>query len=158
MKTEMRASQVATHTFGEVYGARALESPRRRSGAAPESSGIAPGALPIDPLDASVFGKLVALEADAPGFLAELVVEFESGVTRRLAALQDAARTGDADAIVFAAHSIRGSCGTVGAMRMAALANHLEYGRPSRPQIGALVRQLTLEWDAVRRSLDSVRP
>jgi HPt (histidine-containing phosphotransfer) domain-containing protein len=158
MKTDTPASQVATHTFGEVYGSRVTKGLGRRSGAAPGTSGIAPESLPIDPLDAVVFGKLVALEADAPGFLAELVEEFESGVNRRLAALRDAARTGDADAIVFAAHSIRGSCGTVGAMRMAALANHLEYGRPSRPQIRALIRQLTLEWDAVRRSLDTVRP
>jgi hypothetical protein len=41
---------------------------------------------------------------------------------------------------------------------MAALANHLEYGSPTRSESAALVRQLTVEWDAVRRALDSVRP
>jgi hypothetical protein len=39
---------------------------------------------------------------------------------------------------------------------MAALANHLEYGSPTPSQIRALVRQLRLEWDAVRRALDEV--
>ena len=123
----------------------------------PGSSGVAPETLPLDALDPVVFGRLVALEADAPGFLAELLGEFESGVTRRLAAMSDAVRTGDLEALVFAAHSIRGSCGTVGAMRMAALANHLEYGNPTRHQRRALVRQLETEWDSVRRALDKVR-
>jgi HPt (histidine-containing phosphotransfer) domain-containing protein len=114
--------------------------------------------LPIEALDGVVFGRLVALEAEAPGFLGELIAEFESGIARRLSSLRDGVRAGDTEAIVFAAHSIRGSCGTVGAMRMAALANHLEYGKPGRGQVVALVRQLTMEWDAVRRALDAVRP
>ena len=156
MKTDTQASQIATPTFGELYGGALPSHPARHSGLVPGSSGVAPESLPVDALDRVVFGRLVALEAEAPGFLAELVTEFEEGVTRRLAALRDAVRTGDAEALVFAAHSIRGSCGTVGAMRMAALANHLEYGSPAPSQVRALVRQLRLEWDAVRRALDEV--
>jgi HPt (histidine-containing phosphotransfer) domain-containing protein len=114
--------------------------------------------LPFDALDAQVFGRLAALEAEAPGFLAELLGEFESGVNRRLAALRDAVRTGDVEAMTFAAHSISGSCGTVGALRMAGLAKYLEYGDPTRSQRRALVRQLELEWHCVRRALDAVRP
>jgi HPt (histidine-containing phosphotransfer) domain-containing protein len=158
MKTDMQASQVTTPTFGVVYGGTLSTRRSGGSGVAPGSSGVAPESLPIHALDPVVFGRLVALEADAPGFLAELISEFESGVTRRLAALHEAVPAADDDAIEFAAHSIRGSCGTIGAMRMAALANHLEYGTPSRSEVGALVRQLTLEWDAVRRALDGVRP
>jgi len=123
----------------------------------PGSSGVAPETLPIGPLDALVFGRLVALESSAPGFLAELVAEFESGVARRMAALRDALRANDLEALGFAAHSLRGSCGTVGAMRMAALANDLEYGKPTRTQRRALVRQLETEWDAVQSALDEVR-
>ena len=113
--------------------------------------------MPIGPLDAIVFGRLVALESGAPGFLAELLAEFESGVDRRMAALRDALRASDAEALAFAAHSLRGSCGTVGALRMAALANHLEYGNPTRTQRRALVSQLETEWAAVRSALDEVR-
>ena len=152
----MPAATTATQTYGEVYGRALPTAPSRRSGVVPGSSGVAPESLPIDALDAVVFGRLVALEAEAPGFLAELVTEFEDGVTRRLAALRDAVRTGDVEALAFAAHSLRGSCGTVGAMRMAALANHLEYGSPTPSQTRALVRQLRLEWDAVRRALGQV--
>jgi hypothetical protein len=42
-------------------------------------------------------------------------------------------------------------------MRMAALANHLEYGKPTRTQRRALVGQLETEWAAVRSALDEVR-
>jgi HPt (histidine-containing phosphotransfer) domain-containing protein len=156
MKTQTLDSQTATPTYGDIYQTTVPSSRSGHSGLVPGSSGVAPGTLPIDPLDPVVFGRLVALEADAPGFLAELVAEFESGVDRRMAAVKDAVRTGDLEALAFAAHSIRGSCGTVGAMRMAALAHPLEYGNPTRAQIRALVRQLTLEWDSVRRALDEV--
>jgi HPt (histidine-containing phosphotransfer) domain-containing protein len=152
----MPAATTATQTYGEVYGRALPTVPSRRSGVVPGSSGVAPESLPIDALDGVVFGRLVALEAEAPGFLAELVTEFEDGVTRRLAALRDAVRTGDGEALAFAAHSLRGSCGTVGAMRMAALANHLEYGSPTPSQARTIVRQLRLEWDAVRRALGEV--
>ena len=157
MKTEMLDGQAATPTYGELYGTTVPSARPRRSGLTPESSGVAPETLPIEPLDAIVFGRLVALESGAPGFLAELIAEFESGVTRRMTALRAALRTSDAEALAFAAHSLRGSCGTVGAMRMAALANRLEYGKPTRTQRRALVRQLAKEWELVRSALDEVR-
>ena len=158
MNTDTQQTQPTTPAFGGLYGDAPLAERIARSGVVPGSPGVAPESLPIDALDGVVFGRLVALEAEAPGFLAELITEFESGIARRLSSLRDAVRAGDTEAIVFAAHSIRGSCGTIGAMRMAALANHLEYGKPGRRQVVALVRQLTLEWVAVRRALDPVRP
>ena len=156
MKTDMPASTASNQALVGIYGV-VSERRSRRSGNAPGTSGVAPELLPSDPLDPVVFGKLVTLEAEAPGFLVELVAEFESGINRRLSQLRDAVRTHDAEAIAYAAHSIRGSCGTIGALRMAALANHLEYGQPTRPQIATLVRQLATEWEAVRRALDGVR-
>jgi HPt (histidine-containing phosphotransfer) domain-containing protein len=157
MKTEMLDTQAATPTYGELYGTTVPSVRARRSGLAPGASGVAPETLPIGPLDAIVFGRLVALESGAPGFLAELLAEFETGVTRRMTALRDALRTSDLEALAFAAHSLRGSCGTVGAMRMAALAHHLEYGKPTRTQRRAIVRQLETEWLSVRSALDEVR-
>jgi len=157
MKTEMQDSQVATPTYGELYGTTAPSIRARPSGRVPGSSGVAPESLPMAPLDPIVFGRLVALESGAPGFLAELLAEFESGVDRRMAALRDALRASDLDALASAAHSLRGSCGTVGALRMAALANHLEYGKPTPTQRRALVGQLETEWTAVRSALDEAR-
>jgi HPt (histidine-containing phosphotransfer) domain-containing protein len=157
MKTEMLDGQATTPSYGELYGTTVPGVRARRSGRVPGSSGVAPESLPIGSLDAIVFGRLVALESGAPGFLAELIAEFESGVARRMTALRGALRTSDLEALAFAAHSLRGSCGTVGAMRMAALANHLEYGKPTRTQRRALVHQLETEWAAVRSALDEVR-
>ena len=157
MKTEMPDAQAATPTYGELYGTTIPNLRARRSGLVPGASGVAPGSMPIGPLDAIVFGRLVALESGAPGFLAELLAEFESGVDQRLTALRGALRASNLEALAFAAHSLRGSCGTVGALRMATLANSLEYGKPTRTQRRALVGQLETEWAAVRSALDEVR-
>src|ERR1700730_12569997 len=115
-------------------------------GPAPESRGGAHDPLPPDALDGTVFGKLVALEADEPGFLAELVGEFQEGARRRLAALHAALEAADASGLVFAAHSLRGSCATIGARRMAVLAGRLEDA-PSldRETASPLVRALEAE-------------
>jgi HPt (histidine-containing phosphotransfer) domain-containing protein len=114
------------------------------------------GALPADALDLHVFGKLIALESDEPGFLAELVGEFQQGVTRRLAAIADAIEVEDWKALAAAAHSLRGSCGTVGARRMAALAGRMEDEPPStRATASPLLAQLQSEYEAVRRAIDA---
>src|SRR5262249_28971124 len=84
-----------------------------------------------DPLDRHVFGKLVALEREEPGFLAARLDEFEQGVVRRLTAIEDATASEDWTRLAAAAHSLRGSCGTVGAMRMAALAARMEDDPPT---------------------------
>jgi two-component system sensor histidine kinase/response regulator len=107
------------------------------------------------PLDGDVFGKLVALEAEEPGFLAELVGEFQQGVVRRLVALRAAVDGSDGEALVFAAHSLRGSCGTVGARRMALIAGRLEDTPSVAPEtVEPLLRQLEAEYEAVRHALD----
>jgi two-component system sensor histidine kinase/response regulator len=116
---------------------------------------MAPLPLPPEALDSAVFGKLVALEADEPGFLAELVGEFQQGVVRRLLALHAALDAGDVEGLVFAAHSLRGSCGTVGARRMAVIAGRLEDTPSVVPEtVEPLLRQLEAEYDAVRRALE----
>jgi HPt (histidine-containing phosphotransfer) domain-containing protein len=157
MKIEAPTSQDANPTYVALCGGTAPGRRSGRSGVAPGTAGVSPESLPVEALDPVVFGRLVALEAEAPGFLVELVSEFETGINRRLAQLRDAVRANDAEAIGYAAHSIRGSCGTVGAMRMAALAHHLEYGQPSRPEIAAIVRRLAAEWRDVREALGEVR-
>jgi HPt (histidine-containing phosphotransfer) domain-containing protein len=157
MKTEAPTGQDTNATYATFYREAAPARRFQRSGVAPGTSGVAPESLPVEALDAVVFGRLVALEAQAPGFLVELIAEFESGINRRLAELRTAVRTNDAEAIAYAAHSIRGSCGTVGAMRMSALAHHLEYGQPSPPEIVAIVRRLGAEWRDVREALGEVR-
>jgi HPt (histidine-containing phosphotransfer) domain-containing protein len=127
----------------------------RVSGRIPGSPGEVPDPVAVEPLDPGVFGVLLSLEADAPGFLAELVAEFRDSALRRVTALRDAVRTGDAEALKFAAHSLRGSCGTLGASGMAALAARLEDLPPASPEEGLpIVDRLQAEYEVVRRALD----
>lgn len=127
----------------------------RRSGSLTEGSGAAPETLPIEPLDREVFGVLVDLDVEEPGFLAELIAEFQSGVVKRMAAMHQAVRTGDAQALGFAAHAMRGSCGTLGAKSMASIARRLEDLPPGETKQGwSLVHRLEAEYEAVIRALD----
>jgi len=106
------------------------------------------------PLDLQVFGKLVALESDEPGFLAELVREFQEGVVRRLRAIAAAIAAEDWKALAAAAHSLRGSCGTVGARAMASLAGRMEDDPPTtRAAASPLLQQLEAEYEALQRAL-----
>lgn len=134
---------------------------------APEVSGeiaAGPGQMPDAPppaaLDRRVLGSLGTLDADTPGFLRQIVGEFHEAASRRLAAIAEALRAGDAQALSFEAHGLRGSCGTLGASRMAILAGRLEaLGRGSRTADGLpLLPALEREYQAVRRALDAAGP
>jgi len=113
------------------------------------------GGLPEQPLDDAVFGKLARLDAEEPGFLAELLDDFHAGVRARFRSMRRALHSGDRDALLLAAHGMRGSCGTLGALRMAVLALTLESAveRGAGTAVTALVRQLEAEYDAVSTAL-----
>jgi len=112
-----------------------------------------------EPLDPGVFGSLVELGADTPGFLAEIVEEFRLSTGRHVAAMRDAVREGDAEALRFAAHSLRGSSGTIGARGMAMLAASLEHAPAASRETGwPLIQRLEAEYEAVRRALDGFLP
>src|SRR5436309_8887233 len=52
-----------------------------------------------------VYTSLAYEQAEVPGFLAELSEEFQKGVGGQVAALRDAFRDGNTQALTFAAHS-----------------------------------------------------
>jgi HPt (histidine-containing phosphotransfer) domain-containing protein len=85
-------------------------------------------ALPGEPetLDRSVVNVLLELGADIPGFSDELVGDFTSAVARHTAGMRAAVRSGSGQALGFAAHALRGSCGIIGARRMARLCDEIE--------------------------------
>lgn len=149
-----RSSVDSTNCLTVAYGARVPSS-----GAVPGRSGGAPETTATQPLDRRAFGALVDLEASAPGFLAELVTEFQAGATERVQAIQQAVRAGDIEALKFAAHTLRGSCGTIGAWRMATLAGRLEDAPPMTPEAAwPLIHRLETEYHAVRHALAEVVP
>jgi HPt (histidine-containing phosphotransfer) domain-containing protein len=107
-------------------------------------------------LDASVVGTLVALGADVPGFISELVGEFVDSVQRHTSGMRLAVLHGDAEGLIFSAHSLKGTCGIIGARRMAALSRQVEEkayagGDETLP----LIVRLEIEYAAVRTALDA---
>jgi two-component system, sensor histidine kinase and response regulator len=84
-----------------------------------------PDVLPS--LDADVLAGLRALEAATePGLLQEVLSTFQAAVPERLQALREIGSPGDVRALGPVAHSLKGSCGIVGARRMAARCAALE--------------------------------
>jgi HPt (histidine-containing phosphotransfer) domain-containing protein len=118
-----------------------------------EASGKEPEPLPAEALDAQAFGRLAELEALSPGFLAELLVEFERGVEQRIQALREALASGNTEAIATNAHGMRGSTSTLGAMRMTILANRLEYDQPTLSEAHDLVSRIEAEYAVAKRAL-----
>jgi HPt (histidine-containing phosphotransfer) domain-containing protein len=141
----------------EGCGILVRETSRWVSGAIAVGPGETPDALPPDALDRRVFASLVALETDMPGFLRQIIGEFHDEAGRHLVAISEAVRGGDAGALAFEAHGFRGSCGTLGAQRMAVITEHLEaMGREGRTEGGlSLLTALESEYEAARRALDT---
>jgi HPt (histidine-containing phosphotransfer) domain-containing protein len=107
-------------------------------------------------LDPKVWASLQALEAaGAPGFLRELVSAFLAQAPVRMSALREASQKGDARALELEAHTLKGSCGSLGAAAMAACCDRLEtLGRAGSPLgHGDALTTLEAEWQAVRTAL-----
>ena len=84
---------------------------------APSEPLPSPGLAALDP---SVLQSLRDLEAAAePGLLREILETFRSTATDKIEVMRLAAEEGDREALERAAHSLKGSCGMVGAQRMA---------------------------------------
>ena len=90
----------------------------------------APGAPPpasAESLDRAVLDGLRELQdADEPDLVREVIALFLGDAPRRLAVLHDALGRGAAEVVVREAHTLKGSCGNLGARRMAELSGELE--------------------------------
>ena len=108
------------------------------------------------PLDRSVVDVLLALGADLPGFGDELTGDFVSAVERHTSGMRDAVRAGRGADLGFAAHSLRGSCGILGARRMARLCDEIEKTAAEGELSDALPRieGLEREYRSVKSALD----
>jgi two-component system, sensor histidine kinase and response regulator len=100
---------------------------------APLLSGPPAGDDPSRTLDASALDRLRELESITGelGLVDELVDGFVQRSTARLSGLRRAALDHDAAAVRGAAHWLRGSAGTVGAFRLAAVCRELEAAASS---------------------------
>jgi HPt (histidine-containing phosphotransfer) domain-containing protein len=93
-----------------------------------------------------VFAALRELQAEGEGdILGELVELFFADVPPRLAALREAAEVGDARSVEVIAHTLKGSCANMGAVRMGATCAELEEVGRSEDLAGAPAKISLLE-------------
>jgi len=78
-------------------------------------------------IDATAMEKFRAMIGeDAPMFLAELITAFHDDSIKLLAEMREAVVKGDAVSLQRAAHTLKGSSATLGAMRLSAMCKELE--------------------------------
>lgn len=112
----------------------------------------------MDVLDMSAIDALRDLQDDADDdLLGELIDLFLADAPQRLNALAAAVGREDWEGVSSWAHSLKGSCGSLGAMHMAGLCARLEAmgraGAGSRPDAEGLQRELEAQFDLVREAL-----
>jgi HPt (histidine-containing phosphotransfer) domain-containing protein len=110
-------------------------------------------------IDPGVWQSLQALEAAGePGFLRELVSEFLAQAPSRIDAVRAAGARGDAQALEYEAHRLKGSCGSLGAFAMADCCDRLETLGRDGSCLGhaELLAGLEEHWQAVRVELESL--
>jgi HPt (histidine-containing phosphotransfer) domain-containing protein len=117
----------------------------------------AAGGGATDPLDQSVLMNLRELQEEGePDILAELAELFLSDALPQLEALREATESGDASSIERVAHTLKGSCGNMGAIKMSTLCAELEDLGHSRDLSRApvLIERLEAEYGRVRPALE----
>ncbi|HLM47474.1 MAG TPA: response regulator, partial [Myxococcaceae bacterium] len=93
----------------------------------PEADDGSVGGAVETPLDRSVLAGLRELQEEGePDILGELIGLFLTDAPPQLVALREAAEAGDARSVERIAHTLKGSCGNMGAVGMAALCTELE--------------------------------
>lgn len=112
--------------------------------------------LPTPPPAALDAALLIALQelsdGTGPDFLGELIAHFLQDTTASLEALRGATHTGNAEALARVAQALKGSCASIGALRMADLCATLQAlgRRGAVTEAAPVVEQLTGEFIHVR--------
>jgi signal transduction histidine kinase/CheY-like chemotaxis protein len=121
-------------------------SPHPAKHMAPRSSALG------GPIDESTLDDLRA--HTQPGFVAEAIDVFQRNSARRMAQLRGDLERGDHASFLRVLHSLKGSCGIIGAMGMLGLCERLEEECTTSPADGAgLVAELEQEYARVVEAL-----
>jgi HPt (histidine-containing phosphotransfer) domain-containing protein len=107
------------------------------------------------PLDNAVLAELRASVGDDPEFVAELIDDFLADAPTQLDALREAAGSGDANAAMRAAHTLKGNSRTFGAGSLASLCQDAEAAAGAGDLNAVLSRLdgIDAEWRRVRAEL-----
>ena len=110
-------------------------------------------------LDMQALGELRDSVGGDAAFLAELIDELLEDAPTQLESLRDAAETGDAIGARRAAHTLKGSSRTFGAVELAALCQEAERAAEAGELAGVLsgIDGIAAEWARVRTELLAFR-
>jgi HPt (histidine-containing phosphotransfer) domain-containing protein len=93
-----------------------------------------------------------------PDLIAELIDLYLQSAPRLVAAVREAAATGDTASLSRAAHNLRGGSASLGAWRVAAVCEEIEVARPlSSHEAAALAARLEEEFESARLSFEAER-
>lgn len=112
---------------------------------------------PRPALDPGMFGQLKELEAGAPGFLKDLIQQFLDQAVKQLALIRDLVRAKDGEGLYRAAHLLKGSAGSLGALALMDLLKALEAAGGARAWADAegLLPGIDAEFARVKTALES---
>ena len=107
-------------------------------------------------LDERILDELRSYAGDEPELLIELGQAFVEGATHRLADLYKGQQEGSSLLLVQAAHTLKGSSGTLGAERLQELCRELEESVREHgiPDGTAILDEIAAELDRVHAALD----
>lgn len=113
---------------------------------------------PDSALDPAIVEQLQALaQAGNRGLLGKLQASFARDTPERLQALRAALAAGDADAVAFNAHTLKGSAANLGAVQVVRLCQQIE-SLPATPPAGIVEPLLAeLEQGAARAQAELTR-
>lgn len=107
------------------------------------------------PLDPELFGQLKELESGSPGFLKDIIEQFLRQAVEQIGILRELTRARDGDGVHRAAHLLKGSAGSIGALGLMELLRGLEAAGQKRAWTDAegLLPRVDVEFDLVKAAL-----
>jgi HPt (histidine-containing phosphotransfer) domain-containing protein len=118
-------------------------------------------------IDQDVLDELERSVGDDRGFVREVIETWFEDAPRQIATLREGIATGDVEKTNRAAHTLKSTSASVGAMALSAMARELqtmtapestEAADLTEPEIGTLVDAVATEYERAHAELDSLIP
>lgn len=118
-------------------------------------------------IDRDVLDELEQSVGDDRAFLRELVETYLDDAPRQIAALRSGIANGDVELTNRAAHTLKSTSASIGALGLSAMARELQTMTAvettdaadlSEPEVTALVEVIATEFESVRAELESLVP
>lgn len=107
-------------------------------------------------VDFAALDPLRAIEESRLGFLARIICVFLGDARERVAEMQTAVETGNRERLTRAAHTLKSSAATVGAVRLSGLCRELQETPLETAAAGGLVTTIASEYERVATILSGI--